>query len=91
MPKFPITDTKLYVPVVTLSTEDNAKLHKQLKSGFKRKINWNKRLSKRTMQAPKHYEDYLIDTSLRLVNRLFTHHVNILGSEQVTRNIFFQL
>ena len=40
--KFKITETKLYVPVVTLSTEDNAKLLQQLKSGFKRTINWNK-------------------------------------------------
>ena len=39
---FAVTDTKLYVPVVTLSTEDNAKLLQQLKSGFKRTINWNK-------------------------------------------------
>ena len=39
---FSITDTKLYVPVVTLSTQDNAKLLEQLKSGFKRTINWNK-------------------------------------------------
>ena len=39
---FAITDTKLYVPVVTLSTQDNAKLLQQLKSGFKRVINWNK-------------------------------------------------
>ena len=40
-PKFKITETKRYVPVVTLSTQDNAKLLQQLKSGFKRKINWN--------------------------------------------------
>ena len=40
--KFAITETKLYVPVVTLSTQDNAKLLQQLKSGFKRIINWNK-------------------------------------------------
>ena len=40
--KFIITDTKLYVPVITLSTQDNAKLLHQLKSGFKRTINWNK-------------------------------------------------
>ena len=39
---FAITDTKLYVSVVTLSTDDNAKLSQQLKSGFKRTINWNK-------------------------------------------------
>ena len=43
---FTITDTKLYVPVVTLSTQDNAKLLEQLKSGFKRTINWNKYQSK---------------------------------------------
>ena len=39
---FSINDTKLYVPVVTLSTQDNAKLLEQLKSVFKRTINWNK-------------------------------------------------
>ena len=39
---FAITDTKLYVPVVTLSTQENAKLLHQLKSGFKTVINWNK-------------------------------------------------
>ena len=39
---FKITDTKLYVPVVILSIQDNEKLLQQLKSGFKRTINWNK-------------------------------------------------
>ena len=39
---FSITDTKIYVSVVTLSTQDNAKLLEQLKSSFKRTINWNK-------------------------------------------------
>ena len=38
---FQITDTKLYVPVVTLSTE-NGKFLEQLRSGFKRTIKWNK-------------------------------------------------
>ena len=40
--RFEITDTKLYISVVNLSTQDNAKLRQQLKSGFKRTINWNK-------------------------------------------------
>ena len=40
--RFTITDTKVYVPVVTLSTQHNVKLLQQLKSGFKRTINWNK-------------------------------------------------
>ena len=41
-PTFTITDSKLYLPLVTLSTQDNAKLLEQLKSGSKRTINWNK-------------------------------------------------
>ena len=40
--KFKITDTKLYVPVVALSTRDNAKLLQQLKLGFERTIDWDK-------------------------------------------------
>ena len=39
---FNITDTKFYVPIVTLSTEDNAKLSKLLDKGFKRPVYWNK-------------------------------------------------
>ena len=37
--KFKITETKFYVPVVTLSTQDNVKILQELKSGFKRTIN----------------------------------------------------
>ena len=48
---FAITDTKLYVPVVTLSTQENTKFLQQLKSGFKRVINWNKYLSKPELLA----------------------------------------
>ena len=48
---FTITETRLYIPVVTLSTQDNAKLLPQIKSGFKRTINWNKRLSKLELLA----------------------------------------
>ena len=36
---FEITDTKLYVPVGSLSTQDNYKLLQQLKSGYKRTVN----------------------------------------------------
>ena len=41
-PKLAITDAKLYVTAVTLSTQENAKLLHQLKTGFKRTISWNK-------------------------------------------------
>ena len=46
-----ITDTKLYVPVVTLSTEDDNKLLEQLRTGFKRTIKWNKYRSVMTNQT----------------------------------------
>ena len=47
---FTITHKKLYVPMVTLSTQENAKLFQQLKSGFKRTINQNKYQPKLTVQ-----------------------------------------
>ena len=52
---FQINDTKLYVPVVALSTEQNINLLEQLESGFKRIINWNKYLTKTTNQAQNRY------------------------------------
>ena len=68
---FATADTKLYVPVVTLSTQDNAKLLEQLKSGFNRRINWKKYQPKVSVQAPNPYLDFLIDPSLQGANRLF--------------------
>ena len=70
-PKFKISNTKLYVPIATLSTQDDAKLLKQLESGFRRTIYWNKYQSKITTQAQNRYLDFLIDPSLQGVNRLF--------------------
>ena len=60
---FTITETKLYVPVVTLSTQDNAKLLTQLKSGFKRTINWNKYLSKPELLAQNPNLNHLVEPS----------------------------
>ena len=68
---FSVTDTKLYVPVVTLSTQDNAKLLEQLKSGFKRTINWNKYQGKVSTERVNHYLYYLIDPSFQGVNIRF--------------------
>ena len=68
---FEITDTKLYVPVVILSTKENAKLLQQLKSGFKRVINWNKYLSKPELLRRNPNLNYLIEPSFQGVNRLF--------------------
>ena len=69
--KFKITDAKLYVPVVTLSTQDNAKLLQQLKSGFKRTINWNRYQSEPKTYAQNRYLNHLINPSFQGVNRLF--------------------
>ena len=69
--KFKITDTKLYVPVVTLTTQDNVKLLQQLKSGFKRTTTWKKYQPKVSPEALNLYLDFLIDPSIQGVNRLF--------------------
>ena len=70
-PTFEITETKLYVPVVTLSTQDNAKLLPQLKSGFKRTINWNKYLSKPELLEQNPNLNHLVEPSFLGVNRVF--------------------
>ena len=68
---FAITDTKLYVPVLTLSTQDNVKLLQQLMSGFKRVINWNKYLSKPELLAQNPNLIHLIKPRFQGVDRLF--------------------
>ena len=71
IPTFAITETNAYVPVVTLSTQDNAKLLPQLKSCFKRTISWNKYLSKPELLTQIVNLNYLIQPSFQGVNRLF--------------------
>ena len=68
---FEITDTKLYVIVVTLSTQENTKFLQQLKSGFKRVINWNTYLSKPELLAQNPNLNHLVEPSFQGVNRLF--------------------
>ena len=58
------------VPVVTLSTQDNAKLLPQSKSGFKRTISRNKYLLKSELLPQNPYINRLIDPSFQGVNRL---------------------
>ena len=70
---FKITSTKLYVPVVTLSTKDNVNLTKQLNEGFKRSVCWNEYKSKiETKEADVNIlKIFPLDTSFQGVNRLF--------------------
>ena len=69
--KFEITDCKLYVPVVTLSAENDNKLLKQLKSGFRITTKWNKYMSQMSNQIKNNNLNYLIDPTFSNVNRLF--------------------
>ena len=71
---FAITDTKLYFPVVSLSTQYN--------SSFKQTINWNKYDPKVSVQAPNPYLDFLINSRFQGLNKLF-----ILMMNSITRNL----
>ena len=68
---FKISDTKLYVPVVTLSTENDNKILEQLKRGFKRTIKWNKHRSEMSNQSKNNNLIFLIDSTFVKVNILF--------------------
>ena len=63
VPTFTITEANLYVPVVTLSTQDNAKLLPHLKSGFKRTINWNKYVLKPELLPQNPNLNHLVEPS----------------------------
>ena len=69
--KFQITDTKLYVPIVTLSKENDINLLEKLKSGFKRTIKWNKYRSQMTIQNNNNNLNYLTNPTFTNINRLF--------------------
>ena len=61
----------MYVPVVTLSKENDMKLLEKLKSEFKRTIKWNKYGSQMSVQSNNNNLNYLIDPTFTNVNRLF--------------------
>ena len=71
---FMITNTKLYIPVVTLSTKDNTNLTKQLNEGFKRTIYWDQYVSKpfpKTSHKKTGITRSALDAAFQGVNRLF--------------------
>ena len=92
---FKITDAKLYVPIATLSIEDNAKLSKLLGEGFQRSIYWNKYrvIDNRVVEiADNNEEKYireLLDSSYQGVKRLFVlAYYNTEGNNQVSIDSF---
>ena len=91
---FEITDTKLYVPVVILLTKTSAKLLVQLKSRFKKIINWNAYQWKVSTETQNQYLDCLINSGFQGANRLFVlyfegdivrtgHRVNFLPNIEI--------
>ena len=82
--EFKITGTKLHVPVVALSKENDIKLLEQLKLGFKRTIKWNKYRSQMTIQPQNNNLNYLIDPTFTNVNRLFVLSFQRIAGENNT-------
>ena len=82
--KFTITDTKLYVAVVTLSKENDTKILEQLKTGFKITIKWNKCRSQITIEPQNNNLDYLTDPTFTNVNRLFVLSFQRIAGENNT-------
>ena len=82
-----ITDAIRYVPIVTLSVQDNAKLSKLLNEGFKRPIHWNEykvtpnKIVEIVAANDKKYIRELFDSSCQGVNRLF-----VLAYDNTARN-----
>ena len=88
---FKITDAKLYVPIVTLSIEDNSKLSKLLNEGFKRPIYWNeykvtpKKIVEIAVANREEHIRELHDSSCQGVKRLFVlAYNNTAGNDQVS-------
>ena len=83
---FKITVTNLYVPIVTLSKENDIKLLEKLKPGFKRTIKWNKYRSKMYVQSNNNNLNYLIDSTFKNVNRLFVLSFQRIGEDHIKKD-----
>ena len=77
-----INDCKLYVPIVTLSKDDEIKLLTNLKSGFTKEIEWNKYRSQMSIEAINNNLNILIDPTFTNVNRLFVLAYQITDDRQ---------
>ena len=87
---FQINNDKLYIPVFTLSINDNIKFLENVKQGFKRTIFWNRYRSEITTQTKNNNLDYLIDPTFRNINRLFVLSFKNYGDDPTT-NYFDEL
>ena len=85
------TDMKLYALVVTLSTQDYARLLEKLRLGFKLRVNWNKYQSTVSTETPNQCLDYLIDPSFTGVerSRLFVFFFENDAHQTIYKRYFF--
>ena len=96
---FQITDTRLYVPVVTrlyvpvvtLSTENDKKLLEQLRTGFKRTIKWNKYRSEMTNQTKNNNLNDLIDPTFADVIDGLSYRLKMKTKEHLFQIIMYQM
>ena len=68
---FIIKDSKLYVPLVTVSARDNQKLSKLLSKGFKISVYWNEHKTRSDNKNTANKLRYFLESSFLGVNRLF--------------------
>ena len=87
---FKITDVKLYVLFVTLSTENNKTLLEQLRTGFKRNIKWNKYRSEMTNQTQNNYLNYLTEPTSKSIDYL-SYHMKMKTTEHLFQSIMYQI
>ena len=92
--KLKITDTKLHVPIITLSTQDNVNLKKQLSDGFKRSVYWNN-YSVHHFKLLKHYL-FLFMLLLKMLQIMMHVYLKIWRNENCKvllggRNVYDQL
>ena len=85
-----IDKCKLYIPVVTLSKDDEIKLLTNLKSGFKKEIKWNKYRSQMSTEAANNNLNILIDPTYTNVNRLFVLAYEVDNNDNDNRQSFSQ-
>ena len=81
---FKITNTKLYIPIVILSSKDNVKLVKLLEEGFKRPLYWDEYQTKIEIRYldNNNRTSFLLDASFQVVRRLF-----VLAFNKITVNV----
>ena len=84
---FKIKDTKFYIPVVTLSAENDNKLLEQLKTGFKRTITWNKYRSAMCNPTLNNNLNYYIDPTFTKVKLFVLSFKNEHGNDDENENV----